>query len=166
MLLLEPLVDLVIAGRVVPVVLVVIDVGAPALTVGFEPVVALVAGRFNAVPNVAEGRAFVVTEVRGRDASVSGRLPTVLVNLSLGRETRTPLSFVTVGRLAVERRLFRIAMAYPCPFPPANNADRLVMSLSGESDATSTFFATGFLIDVILLKSNFCGGTPLCIAAI
>jgi len=165
-LLLEPLVDLVIAGRVVPEVFVVIDVGVPALTVGLAPVTALVTGRFSAVPKVADGRALVVIDGFGRETPVSGRPPTVLVNLSLGRETKTPLSLETDGRLVLERRLLRIAMAYPCPFPPANNADRLVMSLSGESVATSTFFAAGFFIEVSLLMSNFCAGAPFCKAAI
>jgi hypothetical protein len=160
-LLLEPLVDLVIAGRVVPVVLVVIDVGEPAFTVGFAPVVTrAAAGPLSALVNFAEGRALVVTVGFGRDTPVSGRVPVVLVNLSLGRETRTPLSVETDGRLVLERRLLRIAMAYPCPFPPANNADRLVMSLSGESVATSTFFAAGFFIVVSLLMSTFCTGAP------
>lgn len=101
--------------------------------------VALVRGTFGllvALVSVADGRGRVCTPLPATGVGI----------LSLGRETSTPLSLVTVGRLALERRLVRIAMTCPYPFPPAKSADRLVMSSSGESFVTSTFCATGFLV--------------------
>ena len=157
----EPVADLEIAGRVTPEVLVVIDVGEPALTVGRDPVgllVPLVSGAVGllvALVSVAEGRGRVCTPLPATGAGI----------LSLGRETITPLSFVTEGRLALERRLERIAMAYPCPFPPAKSAVRLVMSFSGESVDTSTFCATGFLACTAAAAVGACTRGLFCKAA-
>jgi hypothetical protein len=115
---------------------------------------------------------FEVIDV-GEPTPTVGRVPTAdaplkaLVNLDDGvAPARTVLPSGAAGGLDFERRLLRIAMAYPCPFPPAKSADRLVMSLSGESFETSTFCATGFFVGVSLLMSIFCAGAWLCIAAI
>ena len=155
----EPVADLEIAGRVTPEVLVVIDVGEPALTVGRAPAGLLLVigpvGLLVALVSVAEGRGRVCTPLPATGAGI----------LSLGRETITPLSFLTEGRLALERRLVRIAMAYPCPFPPAKSAVRLVMSFSGESVDTSTFCATGFLACTAAAAFGACTRGLFCKAA-
>ena len=132
MLLFEPLADLVIAGRVPPEPLDVIDVGELTPTAG-RVLTAL--GPLKALVSLADGLVLV-------------------------------LALLSLAGLELERRLLRIAMAYPCPFPPAKRADRLVMSLSGVSFATSTFCATGFFVGATLLMSIFCNGCVLCIAAI
>ena len=131
---------------------------APPPTFGVDtasPLTALV-NRPAGVPDVLTNGFVDLRPVKG--VPPAGVLVTVLVNLSPGRETITPLSDVTSGRFACERRFFRIAMFYP--LPPDRIEERLATIVIGVRVLTSTFLggatlATG--LPVILLISMLRG---------